>query len=133
MEFMRIPDGFGVVTPYISVEDAPAYIDFLIRGMGAVELGRSVLPDGRIANCQLRIGTTGIMLSEALEPFSPSKSSFYLYVENAETAMQLALAAGAVQIMAIADMPYGDRQGGIKDPAGNLWWISERLTDAPYY
>jgi PhnB protein len=130
---MRVPDGFGVVTPYIMVGDAPAYIDFLVQGLGGVELGRSVLADGRIANCQIRFGTTAIMLAQATDLFPPGKSSFYLYVDDAEVAMQRALAAGAVQIMAIADMPYGDRQGGIKDPAENLWWISERLTDDPYY
>jgi PhnB protein len=47
-------------------------------------------------------------------------------------AMARAIAAGATKIMDIADMPYNDRQGGLKDPSGNLWWISERLVDGPY-
>jgi PhnB protein len=34
--------------------------------------------------------------------------------------------------MEVADMPYGDRQGGVRDAWGNLWWISQRLVDAPY-
>jgi hypothetical protein len=25
------------------------------------------------------------------------------------------------------DMPYQDRQGGVTDPFGNIWWISTRL------
>ena len=29
-------------------------------------------------------------------------------------------------------MPYGDRQGGVRDAHGNVWWISQRLVDAPY-
>jgi PhnB protein len=29
-------------------------------------------------------------------------------------------------------MPYGDRQGGVRDPAGNIWWISQRIVRAPY-
>jgi len=29
-------------------------------------------------------------------------------------------------------MPYQDRQGGVKDPFENLWWISQRLVDEPY-
>ena len=34
--------------------------------------------------------------------------------------------------MDVSDMPYGDRQGGVKDPFGNIWWISQRLVDGPY-
>lgn len=34
--------------------------------------------------------------------------------------------------MAVADRPYGDRQGGVRDAHGHLWWISQRLVDGPY-
>lgn len=34
--------------------------------------------------------------------------------------------------MEVADMPYGDRQGGIRDPHGNVWWVSQRLVHGPY-
>lgn len=27
---------------------------------------------------------------------------------------------------------YGDRQGGVKDVAGNIWWISKRIKPEPY-
>ena len=46
--------------------------------------------------------------------------------------MDKALATGATLEMAVADMPYGDRQGGIRDPAGNIWWISQHMEDKPY-
>jgi PhnB protein len=35
--------------------------------------------------------------------------------------------------MKVADMPYGDRQGGVRDIAGNIWWVSQRLTAEPYF
>ena len=34
--------------------------------------------------------------------------------------------------MAVADMPYDDRQGGVRDRGGNIWWISQRLVREPY-
>ena len=34
--------------------------------------------------------------------------------------------------MQVADVPYGDCQTGVLDPFGNIWWISQRLLDAPY-
>ncbi|WP_378212575.1 hypothetical protein U5922_011055 [Aquicoccus sp. G2-2] len=47
--------------------------------------------------------------------------------------MTRAANAGADVIMHADNMPYGDRQGGVRDPAGNIWWISQRLTQDPYY
>jgi PhnB protein len=29
-------------------------------------------------------------------------------------------------------MPYNDRQGGVADPSGNIWWLSQRLVPGPY-
>ena len=130
---MHVPEGFSVVTPYIFVHDADAYIHFLEAAFGARESGRSTTPDGRIANCQLRFGTATIMVSEASEAFPPSSAALYLYVADADGAMATAEKAGAERIMDVADMPYGDRQGGVRDPSGNIWWVSQRLSAAPYF
>ena len=46
--------------------------------------------------------------------------------------MTQALAHGATLEMPVQDMPYGDRQGGVRDAHGNIWWISERIVQAPY-
>jgi len=130
---MHVPPGFGVVTPYIFAVDAAAYVHFLQEALGGQEIGRSTAPDGRIANCQVRFAATTIMISEASSRFPASKAAFYLFVEDAHAAMQRALKNGALAIMDVADMPYGDRQGGVVDPCGNVWWISQRLTASPYY
>ena len=130
---MYVPDGFAVVTPYIFVHDADAYVHFLGAAFGAREIGRSVSPDGKIANCQLRFGSSTIMVSEASEQFPPSSAALYLYVGDADIAMRDAANAGAERIMDVSDMPYGDRQGGVRDPSGNIWWISQRLSAAPYF
>ena len=39
-----IPDGYTAITPYLVVEDAPAYLDFLANAFGAVERMRIPLP-----------------------------------------------------------------------------------------
>lgn len=130
---MHVPKGFGVVTPYIFAAAAQDYVRFLETAFGARELGRSLAPDGRIANCQLRFGSTTIMVSEASGDFPPSRAALYLYVEDADAAMARAEKAGAERIMDVDDMPYGDRQGGVRDPSGNIWWISQRLSAEPYF
>lgn len=129
---MKIPNGFAQVFPYIFVEDAVSYIRFLTVGLGAVEVGRTTGPDGRIANARVRFGSATLMVSESSAACPPSKAALYLYVSDVAAVMASAIAAGARPEMQIADMPYGDRQGGVTDPAGNIWWISQRLSDEPY-
>jgi len=130
---MHVPPGFSVVTPYIFVTDAEGYVDFLCRAFGGEERGRSLRPDGRIANAQVAFESATVMISEAQADFPGGRSAFYFFVADAAAAMRRAMDAGAEKIMDIADMPYGDRQGGVRDPAGNVWWISQRLSDEPYF
>ena len=86
----------------------------------------------RIANAQLRCGDTHVMVSDAREDFPAMAGSYYLYVADADAAMARAMTAGAQEIMAVADMPYGDRQGGIRDVWGNIWWLSQRIAKGGY-
>ena len=129
---MYLPPGFATVTPYVFAEGAEDYVRFLIEGLGGIESCRTTRPDGRIANCQVAMGTATVMVSEATDRFPPSRASFYFYVEDADAAMARAMEHGASPVMKVGDMPYGDRQGGVADPAGNIWWISQRLVQEPY-
>lgn len=128
---MRMPPGFNTVTPYFILEDAAGFIEFLVRGLGGEEILRHL--DGeRIANAQVRLGTSTVMVGESGAQYPPMPASYYLYVADADESMSRAVSAGAESIMPVGDKPYGDRQGGVRDAWGNLWWISERLVDGPY-
>jgi PhnB protein len=129
---MYIPPGFNTITPYFFVKDANRFVEFLVNGLGGVEVLRTIRPDGFIANVQVRIGSSTVMASEAGGAYLPMPTACYLYVDDADKSMKKALAAGGVLEMEVADMPYGDRQGGVKDPHGNIWWVSQRLVQAPY-
>ena len=129
---MFIPPGFATVTPYFFVRNAEGFVRFLVSGFGGSETLRTMRPDGKIANAQVRLGTATVMVSEASEMYPQMSSSYYLYVGNADEAMKTALAHGATLEMEVGDMPYDDRQGGVRDPWGNIWWISQRLVDAGY-
>ena len=132
---MLVPEGFGTLAPYFSVRDASAFVDFLVDGLGGVHLGSHVR-DGRIGNAQVRFGTgattSTVMICESRNDAELSALAVYLFVDDAEAALARAVAHGAMQIMAIADMPYGDRQGGVADRWGMTWWLSQRLTAEPY-
>lgn len=129
---MYIPDGFTTVTPYIFADGAEAFASFLTQAFDAREIDRTLRPDGVIANLQIAVGTSMLMVSEASEHYPAMPSAYYIYVADADASMERAIAAGGECEMAVADMEYGDRQGGIRDPFGNLWWLSQRLVEASY-
>jgi len=129
---MYIPEGYGTVFPYMLVDRAAEFVDFLQHVFDANELGRTVFPDGRIANVRVKIGTSTFMISEAGAEMRAMPAAYYVYVEDVARVLEKAVAHGAIKLFDPTDMPYGDRQAGITDPCGNLWWISQRLSTEPY-
>ena len=126
------PPGFATVTPYFVADDGEALVAFLVDGLGGERTLVHRRDDGTIANAQVRLGNATVMVGQTRPGSSPTQANYYLYVEDAAASMARAIAAGAVEIMAVADMPYGDRQGGVRDPHGNIWWISQRLVPGGY-
>lgn len=129
---MYIPPGFNTITPYFFVKDAESFIGFLVNGLGGAETCRTMRPNGLILNVQVVIGTSTVMVSEATKEYPNMSGAFYLYVENADASMKRAIEHGATLEMHVQDMSYGDRQGGIRDKHGNIWWVSERVVHEPY-
>ena len=129
---MYIPPGFNTVTPYFIVQDAERLIAFLVNGLGGTETLRSVRPDGGISNAQIRLGTSTVMVGESNKEYPPMASTYYFYVDDADAAVARALQHGGELVMEVGDKPYGDRQGGVRDPSGNIWWISQRMVEEPY-
>jgi PhnB protein len=129
---MYIPPGFNTVTPYFFVTNAENFMRFLVHGLGGTETCRTMRPNGLIQNVQVTLGTSTVMVSEASQRYTPMAAAYYLYVEDADASLQRALKHGATLEMEVDDMPYGDRQGGVRDPHGNIWWISQRTVHEPY-
>lgn len=129
---MYIPPGFNTVTTYFFVVNAEAFVGFLVHGLGGAETCRTMRPNGQIQNVQVKLGTSTLIVSEATERYKLMTAAYYLYVEDADASMQRALKHGAVLEMEVSDMPYGDRQGGVKDQHGNIWWISQRTVHEPH-
>ncbi len=102
---MNIPPGYNTVTPYFFVAGADGFIGFLVDGLGGVEQGRTMRPDGLVANARVRLGTSTVMISNAVKDYGPMAAAYYLYVDDAHAAMDRALAGGAESVMAVADMP----------------------------
>jgi PhnB protein len=121
-----IPDGYHTVTPYLVVEGVEELIDFLKQAFDAVETERIPGPDGKVGHGEVRIGDSVVMMGEASGEWKPMPGMIYLYVNDTDATYKRALEAGATSVMEPADQFYGDRNAGVKDASGNMWWIATR-------
>jgi PhnB protein len=132
-----IPEGYHTVTPYLILSGAGDAIAFYKKALGAEEVMRLGGPGGKIGHAEIKIGNSRIMLADEhpeLQALSPrtvggSPVSIHLYVENADAAVERAVAAGAKLVRPVADQFYGDRVGGIEDPFGYRWFIATHKED----
>lgn len=130
MAIPPIPDGYHAVTPYLVTPNVPGVIAFLEKAFGARELEPRLLrPDGKVMHVAVQLGDSRIMMAEASDEFPAMPGMLYIYVEDADEAFQRAIDAGAEVLMPIEDQFYGDRNGGVKDPFGNFWWIGKQIED----
>jgi PhnB protein len=121
-----IPDGYHTVTPYLVVEGVDELIDFLKQAFDAVETERIPGPEGKVGHGEVRIGDSVVMMGEASGEWKAMPGMIYLYVNDTDATYKRALEAGATSVMEPADQFYGDRNAGVKDASGNMWWIATR-------
>jgi PhnB protein len=133
-----VPDGYNTATPYLYVKGAAAALDFYKKALGAQEIMRMPGPDGKsIMHAELRIGNSIIMLSDeqpggkmrSPQTLGAATSSVFLYVDNADTLFNQAVAAGAQSLMPVSLMFWGDRFGSLVDPFGHHWNIATHVED----
>lgn len=119
------PEGYSTVSPYLVADGAQQVIDFAKDTFDAVELRRYDLPDGSILHAEVRIGDTVVMIGDGGPDWPPFESFLHVYVDDVDATYERALANGGVSVQEPeqkGDDP--DRRGGVKDPAGNTWWIA---------
>jgi PhnB protein len=134
-----IPEGYTSLSPYLTVDDGRAALDFYKRAFGASEMGIMEAPDGRIAHAALKIGNSVLMFSDPFPQFS-SKSpkelggtsvALLLYVADVDAVVRQAVDAGATLLMEPEDQFWGDRFGQVTDPFGHVWQIATHVEDVP--
>jgi PhnB protein len=139
MAAQAVPEGYQTLTPYLSVDDAEAAIDFYRRAFGATEQARMASPDGKIAHAELQIGDSKVMLADAFPQFTvkPPKDiggttvGIFMYVDDVDQVFRQAVEAGATSTMEPEDQFWGDRFGTVTDPFGHNWQIATHVEDVP--
>lgn len=128
-----IPEGFHTLTPHLICRDANRALEFYKQAFGAEELARMPGPDGKtVMHAELKIGDSVLMICDEFpdmncrspQAIGGTPVTLHLYVNNADTAYDRAVKAGATAVMPPADMFWGDRFGKVKDPFGHEWSIA---------
>jgi PhnB protein len=132
-----IPEGFHTLSPYLMVEDAAEAIAFYGAAFGATEIHRQLNADNKLTGAEMQVGTSPIMLgSSGQTGDEPSMENIpqvtlYMYVENVDSTFTRAVDAGAKVLFPPADRFYGNREAGIADPFGIVWWVASRIEIVP--
>lgn len=122
---MYKPEGYNSASPYLIASGAQRVIDFLRAAFDADPLRRYEMPDGSIMHAEVRVDDTVIMIGEAGASWPPVPAHIHVYVPDVDAAFQRAVAAGGEVVQPpVRRGEDPDRRGGVKDPAGNTWWIS---------
>jgi PhnB protein len=120
----EVKTGFHTITPYLLVDGADDLIAFMQDAFGAELQARYPAPDGRVMHAELRVGDSMIEMGEPTGEMKPLGMALHLYIDDVDGAYARALAAGATTTHPLTDQPYGDREGGVKDRWGNIWYLA---------
>jgi PhnB protein len=116
-------EGFHTITPYIAVREPEKVIDFIKATFDAegATLGTG---SGRGIHAEYRIGDSMVMIGGGAEAqMTPMPAALHVYVRDVDEVYERAIQAGGITITKPQDRPYGDRDAGVQDAAGNQWYI----------
>lgn len=123
------PAGYTTVAPWIVTPDTGRLLDFVTAVFGGVEQGRVPLEDGSIGHAEIRVGDTVLLAFDSRLGWPALPSLLRVFVADADAAMDRAVAAGARVVTRPATHAFGQRGGRVRDPFGNIWWISAVVAD----
>lgn len=125
------PTGYTSVAPWVVTADTGAFLDFVSDVFGGEELARVSTEDGSIGHGEIRVGDTVVLAFDRRPEWPAMPSLLRVFVPNADEAFAKSLAAGAEVVTELGDSAFGQRGGRIKDPFGNIWWVTSHVEDVP--
>jgi PhnB protein len=127
MSTVKIPNGHQAVMPYLMLDGAKKFSDFVTKVLnGKITSIQKQENEDRIMHSEVEINGSTIMFCDSNEKWPASPANLFLYVSNADDTYKSALENGATSVMEPADQDYG-RSCGVTDPCGNIWWITSVL------
>src|SRR5262245_53880668 len=123
------PAGYTTVTSWIVTSDTSRLLDFIRIVFDGEELARVPLADGSIGHAEIRAGDTVLLAFDQRPGWPDMPSLLRIFAPDADAAMSRAVAAGARVVTPPLTHAFGQRVGRVRDPFGNIWWISGVVED----
>ena len=129
------PTTTDVLTPYLSVPDAAAALDWYRDVLGAIETTRFVGDDGRVGHAEVTIGGARMMLADEYPEvgvhgpghFGGTSVTLHLDVVDVDHTFSLAVEHGAEVEREPSDQFHGNRNALVRDPFGHRWMLSQAI------
>jgi uncharacterized glyoxalase superfamily protein PhnB len=120
-----VPAAGAVLNPFVIVDDAAGFIDFVSDVFGVEESveARTPMPDGKLIHAQLRLGNVDLMIADRLDGWPPRPGLLQVWVGDVATVLQRAGTRGASTVTEPTAF-YGQvTLGRMLDPWQNIWWL----------
>ncbi|XVV15851.1 VOC family protein [Actinoplanes sp. CA-131856] len=120
-----VPYGGAVLNPFVIVDDAAGFIDFVSEVFDVPEIAeaRTPMPDGKLIHAQLRLGTVDLMVADRLDGWPPRPGLLQAWVHDVATVLHRAAALNATTVTEPTPF-YGEiTLGRMLDRWQNLWWL----------
>ena len=123
------PAGYTTAAPWIVTRDTRKLLEFITDVFDGVELGKVPLEDGSIGHAEIRVGDTVLLAFDQREGWPHQPALLRVFVADADATTEAALNAGATLITPPLTQAFGQRGSRIRDPFGNIWWITAVVED----
>jgi PhnB protein len=118
----HVRNGFSSVRPYVF--GPHSILDFLEGSLNGRVLARHQ-QDGNAQHVEVQVGDSVVVLELRDPPHEAGfPGSIYVYVEDVDFAVKRAQDYAVEVFSPVADKPYAERQVGIRDAYGNVWWVA---------
>jgi PhnB protein len=123
------------VVPKLVVAGADEAMEFYRKALKAELTVRYAGPDGAVVYSELRIGSATVNVKDedefdkAATTIGGSAVILTLNVDDPDAVANSMIDAGATVVFPVNDMPYGYRQGRVRDPFGYQWIVSQRTEE----
>ncbi|MGW3008666.1 VOC family protein [Streptomyces sp. NPDC001219] len=125
-----VPAGYSRIDPWVISQDTGAEIEFLHQVFGATERGARVLnEDGSVGHAEVDVAGSVVLMFDRQPGWPHLPSHLRVYVEDARTTVEKALACGARLVTRPTELAFGQMAARVRDPQGHLWWIFQRLEE----
>jgi PhnB protein len=132
-----IPKGYEGATPYLIVKGAANALEFYKKAFGATEIMRIPAPGGKVGHAEIKIREAIIMLADEFpemnhkspQTLDGTPVTILIYVQDVDSFVKHAVAAGAKAVTPVETKFYGDRSGTLEDPFGHLWHFATHVED----